>query len=125
MATHKIQVQNIYGSPTPRSYLRLRLPRAMTEDFVAEHGENLFIRVISPDTLQIGGPASGGTPVRILDVKERRGITIRHFRQVMLPVKLSGGVGRGEPVNITREGDIIQLKFGRALFGVETQAAVS
>lgn len=119
MAIHKIQIQHVYGAPSNRSYCRLRLPRNMAEDFVAEHGENQLIRAESPDTLRVGGPASGGMPVRLLDVRERRGIVIRHFRQMMLPVDLSGEIRRGEPVDITREGDTIRLKFEREIFDVD------
>ena len=125
MATHRIQVQRTYGAPTNRSYHRLRMPRTITEQYIAEHGENLFIKAVSPDTLRIGGPSSGGMPIHILDVKESRGIAVRHHRQVMFPVKISAGMNRGDPVDITREGDTLVLKFGRAIFDVETQAAAT
>ena len=122
MAIRKVQIQHVYSGRSNRSYCRLRLPRNMAEQYVAEHGENQLIRAESPDTLRIGGPASGGTPVRLLDVRERRGIIIRHFRQVMIPVGLSGEIRRGEPVDITREGDTIRLKFEREIFVVDERA---
>ena len=112
----KIQAQPVYGAPSDRSYCRLRLPREMAERYVAECGERRSIRVESPDTLRISGD-TGGRPIHILGVRERRGLTFRHFRQVMFPADLSRRMVRGEEVEVRRDGDTILLQFGRAAFG--------
>ena len=113
----KIQVQSVYGAPSGRSYCRLRLPREMAERYVAECGEYRHISVESPDTLRIGGEVAGGRPIRILGVRERRGLTFRHFRQVLFPPDLSKHMVRGEEVEVGRDGDSIMIRFGRAAFG--------
>lgn len=116
MVIRKIQKQPVYGTPTDRAYCRLRLPQDMAFEYVAEHGEWQRIWVESPDTLCIG-PGAAGAEMRILNVREMRRAIYHHFKQVMFPVELSRRMLAGEDVDVTRDGNVIRLKFGRAAFG--------
>lgn len=116
MVIRKIQKQPVYGTPTDRTYCRLRLPQSMAFAYVEEHGERHRIWVESPDTLCIG-PGAAGAEVRILNVREMRRAIYHHFKQVMFPVEMSRRMLAGEDVDVTRDGDTIRLKFGRDAFG--------
>ena len=125
MPTRRIQVQPVYGAPSERAYCRLRLPSRMINEYIVEHGEERFLWVGAPDTLCLGGHGEGRVPIHILDVRERRGSIYRHFRQVMFPSDLAKKMRGGEAVEITRDGDTIQLRFGRPIFGAEAHAAAA
>ena len=116
MVIRKVQKQAVYGEPSKRAYYRLRLPHDMASKYVEECGEQQHIRVESPDTLCIG--PDDGADIRILDVREMRKAIYKHFRQVMFPVWLCGGMEAGDEVDVTRDGDTIRLKFGREMFAV-------
>ena len=116
-------MQSVYGAPSDRTYCRLRLPSGMISQYVEEYGEERHLWVESPDALCLGEWGEGRVPIRILGVRERRRHIYRHFRQVMFPVWLTGGMRRGDRVDVTREGGTITLKFGRDILGVDGRAA--
>ena len=105
----------MYGAPSDRVYYRLRLPSGMANEYADEHGEQQYIWAESPNTLCIG-PIAHGSRIRILDVREMRKAVYRHFRQITFPVELAKNMQGGEEADVTRDGDIIRLEFGRKLF---------
>lgn len=112
----KVQVQPGTGTST-RTYHRLRLPNDMATEYVAEYGEYRYIRVVSANALQIDGDHTG-IPIHILDVREGRGLIYKHFKQIMFPRVISGGMIQGDVVDVSRDGDHITLQFDRDIFQI-------
>ena len=105
MKERRVQMQPADGT----SYYRLRLPFKQAKKYIERNGEEAYISIHSSDTFRIDNV--GGTPIRIVKIRELRGIMYRYYWMISLPKKLSCTIQKGDRVRISLYRNRMFLHF--------------
>ena len=95
------------------TYYKLYLPNKMIRQYVNTYGEKRHIRVIEPDTLQIGNL---GQSIRMRCYRAWKGLMYTERWSIAIPRNMTAGIEPGDMVDITQDGANILLKFPRAMY---------